>query len=77
MKIAETDAANSSKVLDEMYHSTAAQDPRLRASWVNDLPAVFASEGLEDVETHRCRGSDLHSFAMHVRNFLIYDAVTR
>jgi len=54
MTITKTDAANSSRLLDKMYHSTAAQDPRHRATWVNDLPAVFASEDLEDVETHRC-----------------------
>ena len=77
MTIAKTDASNSSKALDEMYHLTAAQDPRLRASWVKDLPAVFASEGLKQVEAHTRKGSDHHSFAMHICNLLIYDTVTR
>ena len=75
MSIAKTDTTNPSKALEEMYRLTALRDPRLNASWVKDLPAVFAAEGFEQVESCNCMGSGHHSFAMHECNLLIYDMV--
>ena len=75
MKIVKTDPANPSRALEEMYRLTASQDPRLTASWVKDLPVVFAEEGFEQVESYSCMGSGHHSFAMHECNLLIYDMV--
>ena len=77
MTITRTNPSSSSKALDDMYHSTAAQDPRLRATWADNLAAAFASEGLEHIETHKCKGSDHHSFAMHEYSLLKYETITR
>ena len=56
-----------------MYRLKASQDPRLSASWVKVLPAVFAEGVFEHVESYSCTGSGHYSFAMHERNLLIYD----
>lgn len=77
MTITKTDAANSSRALEEMYRLTASQDARLSASWVKDLPAAFAEEGFEHVESYKCIGGSHHSFAMHECNLLIYEMVNQ
>ena len=44
---------------------------------MKNLPGFLAQEGMEDVDSHVCRGSNEYEFAMHECNLLIYDMVTR
>ncbi|KAK8018893.1 hypothetical protein PG991_008083 [Apiospora marii] len=54
-----------------------AQDPRLRPTWPNRLPTLFAEAGFVDVEQDERDAPPLLAFQIHEANLVIYELIAR
>ncbi|KAK1143257.1 hypothetical protein N8T08_006957 [Aspergillus melleus] len=77
MKLTKTNPSVSNESMQQLFNMTASQDPRLIPAWPDQLPEIFAKEGLLDVKAHRVQALPHLEYAMHHCNLMIYDMIAQ
>lgn len=77
MRVDKSHPENSTDQLWSLYNMFQVQDPRLRPTWPNRLPALFAEAGFVDVERDERDAPPLLAFQIHEVNLIIHELVAR
>jgi hypothetical protein len=77
IRVDKTRPETNTESLTELYGLMPSQDPRMKPTWVKDLPNRFASVGFVDIETDRQDFSPLWAFLMHEAGLMIHEIMYR
>ncbi|KAI0388601.1 S-adenosyl-L-methionine-dependent methyltransferase [Xylariaceae sp. FL0594] len=74
--IMKTDPSNKEEALLRLFKISAIQDPRLRPTWVAQLPDLFAKSGggeLDDIQVDIRNAAGHAALAMHECNLMLHE----
>ncbi|PLB50769.1 S-adenosyl-L-methionine-dependent methyltransferase [Aspergillus steynii IBT 23096] len=77
MKLTKTNPSLPSEHMNQLFSMTASQDPRLVPAWPDQLPDIFAREGLQKITAHRVSAAPHLEYAMHHCNLMMYDMIAQ
>lgn len=77
MKLTKTNPSVADTSMQALFNMTASQDPRLIPAWPDQLPDIFAAEGLTHVKAHRVKAAPHLEYAMHHCNLMMYDMIAQ
>lgn len=77
MQLIKTKPSVSDSSMKQLFDMTASQDPRLIPAWPDQLPGIFASEGLTNIKAHRVKAAPHLEYAMHHCNLMMYDMIAQ
>lgn len=63
--------------LAEMFKLLSVQDPRLKPTWVTELPSLFSAAGFVDIETDKNDCPPHMAFLLHECGLMIHELIYR
>ena len=77
MRVDKSSPENSTDQLWSLYKLLQVQDPRLKPTWPNCLPELFAEAGLVGIEEDVRDAPPLLAFHIHEVNLIIHELIAR
>lgn len=77
MRIDKTKPDVKTESLSEMFKLLSVQDPRLKPTWVLDLPRTFSTAGFIEVESDKNDCAPHLAFMLHECGLMIHELIYR
>lgn len=77
VRIDKTGPDTKTESLAEMFKLLSVQDPRLKPTWVTELPSLFSAAGFVDIETDKNDCPPHMAFLLHECGLMIHELIYR